>query len=139
MATATMTQKAFRDVQKHAEEIKNDGEHTVANRSPGDMWAQGDIGILCLAELPNDAEFDPKPQSQLSPGNTQGSRHCIVDLPAVKIYRLKSATVLDGPIVDAPCGFKVDHPEHGAITMPPGVYGIVYQRSFAEELRRVQD
>lgn len=137
MSNATL--EVFSDVREYAERIKNDESHVVETCSPGDMWVQGDIGIMCLDGLPLDAEVDPKPQSQLAPGTTQGSRHCIVDLSAVTIYRLKSPSPLDGPIIEAPRGFTVEHPEHGDVTMPAGVYAIVYQRAFAQELRRVQD
>ncbi|HXJ41719.1 MAG TPA: hypothetical protein VNH18_20755 [Bryobacteraceae bacterium] len=145
MTTATRTRKpvapeaAFRRVQAHAEKIKNDEPHTVETCSPGDAWAQGDILLLCLIAVPPGATVDPKPVAQLAPGTTQGSRHCIRDLSTVKLWRIASPTPLDGPVIEAPSGVTVEHPEHGDVTLPPGVYAVVYQRALAEELRRTVD
>ena len=135
----TKPETAFRRVQKQAEKIKNDDAHTIATCSPGDMWPQGDIGILCLASLPKGAKLDHRPTAQLAPGTTQGSRHCITDLSSVTIFRLAEPTPLDGPVIEAPTGFTVEHPEHGNVTLPPGIYGVIYQRAYADELRRVLD
>jgi hypothetical protein len=126
-------------IQSHAEAIRNDGAHEVATASPGDTWAQGDVGIVCLAGLPAGCRLDPNPTAQLAPGETQGSRHCLTDLAAVNLYRMGDATPLDGPVIEAPQGCTIAHPEHGDVTLPPGTYGVIYQRAYADELRRVQD
>jgi len=140
MSNATLEPvAAFNKVQKRAEKICNSDAHTVATCSPGDTWAQGDIGIVCLKEPPVDAVAEMKPRAQLAPGTTQGSRHCIQKLSSVRVYRLASPTPLDGPIIEALEGFTVTHPEHGWITLPPGVYAIIYQRQFADEIKRVLD
>ena len=132
-------EKEIAAIQSHAEEIRNDGAHTIATASPGDTWAQGDVGIVCLAKLPDGCRRDPRPNAQLAPGQTQGSRHCLADLSSVDLYRLQDRTPLDGPIIEAPKGCTITHPEHGDVTFPPGVYGVIYQRAYADELRRVQD
>lgn len=139
MAVMTRPETAFRRVASHAESIQNDDAHRVETMSAGDMWAQGDIGLLCLAEKPSTAEPIVRPAAQLAPGNTQGSRHTIADLSTVKLYRVKNPTPLDGPVIEAPKGLTVEHPEHGDVTLPPGVYGVIYQRAFATTLRRVLD
>lgn len=139
MAVATSPETAFRRVANHAESIRNDDAHRVETMSVGDMWAQGDIGFASLAEIPSKAILILRPAAQLSPGNTQGSRHLVADLSAVKLYSLADPTPLDGPIIDAPNGVTVTHPEHGDVTLPPGVYGVIYQRAFSDELRRVLD
>lgn len=147
MATATTTkapiktEAAFRQVIDYAEQIRNDDAHTVATMSPGDMWVQGDIGLVCLAALPKGCVVDNRPTPQLAPGTTQGSRHCVAagDMARVRFYRLIEATPLDGPVIEAPDGLTIEHPEHGDVTLPPGIYGVVYQRQFAKELKRVQD
>jgi hypothetical protein len=138
MKTLT-AEKELTRIQKHAEKIRNDDAHTLADMTPGDMWAQGDVGLICLASLPDGCTVEKKPSAQLAPGTTQGSRHCITDLSAVRLHRLADPTPLDGPIIEAPQGVTVNHPEHGAITLPPGIYGCVYQRAYADDLRRVQD
>ena len=126
-------------IQSHAEKIRNDDAHEVATASPGDTWAQGDVGIICLDRLPAGCRAEPKPAAQLAPGETQGSRHCLTDLASVRLYRLADATPLDGPVIDAPQGCTIAHPEHGDVTLPAGIYGVIYQRAYADELRRVQD
>ena len=141
MATMIKAETAFRQVAEQAERIKNDEAHIVATMSPGDMWAQGDIGIVALSAKPTGCTVIENPTAQLAPGTTQGSRHCIAasDMPNVKLYRTKAPTPLDGPVIEAPEGFTVEHPEHGDVTLPPGVYGVIYQRQYAQELKRVQD
>ena len=136
MATAV---NEFRAIKKHAESIKNDETHRIETCSPGDAWAQGDLLIVALDGVPKDAQAVKQVERQLAPGTTHGSRHCLVSLEGVSMFTLKDATALDGPIVEAKQGCEIDHPEHGNVILPPGVYGIVYQRQYAEELRRVQD
>lgn len=138
MATATAG-NAYRAIARHAEKIRNDDEHVIETMSPGDVWAQGDVGLVCLGVLPGNVEEIKKPSAQLAPGTTQGSRHCLRSLKGITLYRRQGATPLDGPMIHAPDGCAVDHPEHGNVVLPPGVYGVVYQRAYAEELRRVQD
>jgi len=139
MATIVKAAAAFNEVLRQAESIRNDDHHTVKTMSPGDAWAQGDLGLVALESLPANCKRDPNPSAQLAPGDTQGSRHCVDDLSTVTLYRLGNPTPLDGPIIDAPAGVRVNHPEHGDVTLPPGVYAVVYQRAFADELRAVQD
>ena len=144
MKTATASrpvspEAAFRRVQAQAEAIRNDEAHTIETCSPGDAWAQGDVLIVCLPAMPDDVHPDPMSIAQLAPGTTQGSRHCVRDLAKVRLYRPSNPTPLDGPVIEAPEGVTIEHPEHGDVTLPAGVYAIVYQRAFADELRRVQD
>lgn len=133
------TETAFERMHSYAEKIKNDAPHSVATMSAGDAWAQGDVGLVCLDDIPPGCTRDPHPSSQLAPGNTHGSRHTLTDLGVVTLYRRGDATPLDGPVIYAPAGCTIEHPEHGNVTLPPGVYAVVYQRAFADELRRVQD
>lgn len=135
MVTAISELKA---IQKHAESIKNDETHELTVMSVGDAWAQGDVLITCLESVPDGCE-PIKSERQLAPGTTQGSRHCIVDLAGVEMFRMKDATPLDGPVFRSGGKVEIDHPEHGNLIVPPGTYGVTYQRQYAEELRRVQD
>jgi hypothetical protein len=142
MATATRQVKAetaFGQVRKHAESIRNDGEHRIEVMDPGDMWAQGDIGLLMLPGVPPGAKRIDRPSAQLAPGTTQGSRHTLATLGGIALYTPADPTPLDGPLIEAPAGCRVEHPEHGDVELPPGVYAVVYQRAFADELRRVVD
>lgn len=140
MSTATMTTKsAFGKLHKHAERIKNDEHQTAGSMSIGDAWAQGDIALVLLESVPRGAKREAKPDLQLAPGNTQGSRHCLETLDGLTVYQHAAPTPLDGPILEAPHGLRVNHPEHGDVSFGPGIYAVVYQRAFADELRRVQD
>jgi hypothetical protein len=130
--------KTFEEIKTHAESIKNDETQTLGETTPGDTWAQGDLAIVCLKEVPKDAEVQ-KAERQLAIGNTQGARHCFVSLDGITSYKLKDAGPLDGPVFEAKQGCEIDHPEHGNLKLPAGVYGCIYQRQFAEELRRVLD
>lgn len=142
--TATMTRpvsakRAFGELARHAEKIKSDEHQHAGEMSVGDAWPQGDIAIVLIGVLPAGAKFVERPTLQLAPGTTQGSRHCLESLDGLTVYTHANPTALDGPILDAPNGLRVNHPEHGDVSLRPGVYAVVYQRAFAEELRRVQD
>lgn len=135
---ATVTGKAFRNLSRHAEAIKNDEHQAAGSMSPGDAWAQGDILIVALDKVPENAVAMKQVATQLAPGSTQGSRHCLDSLNGLQVLEQK-ATPLDGPVIVSNREFTVTHPEHGDVTFQPGIYAVVYQRAFAEELRRVQD
>jgi hypothetical protein len=130
--------KTFEQIKAHAESIKNDEPQALVAPSHKDAWAQGDLGIVCLETMPKDVEV-VEAKAQLAIGNTQGSRHCLVSLQGVTMYRSKSAGPLDGPIFEAKQGCEIDHPEHGNLILPEGIYATVYQRQYAEDLRRVRD
>lgn len=108
--------------------------------SAGDMHRQGDVYITRLDALPADAVKAEK-QAQLAPGTTQGSRHVInaAHMRHCEFFALRQPTPLQGPIIRAKKPVEIQHPEHGHVTVPPGVYGITYQRQLADELRRVAD
>lgn len=99
---------------------------------------QGDLYFAPLAAVPANACPWPFAHGQLAPGNTQGSRHT-VDLRHVRLWTLTHPTALDGPIIEAPDGVEVAHPEHGHLLFPPGVYKVTFQRAYATELRRIAD
>lgn len=129
----------LREIKKHAKSIKNDETHRLGEVIPGDSWAQGDLLIVAFDAVPKGCVPVDKPEPQLAPGNTQGSRHCLDRLDGVEMFRLKDATPLDGPVFRTNRVTEITHPEHGNLIGPPGVYGIVYQRQYAEDLRRVLD
>lgn len=135
MATAV---NEFRTIKQHAEIIKNDETHRIETCSPGDSWAQGDLLIVALDAVPKNCK-PTKVERQLAPGTSQGSRHFLASLEGVEMFTLDDATPLDGPIVKTAKPCEIEHPEHGNIVLPAGVYGVIYQRQYAEELRRVVD
>lgn len=99
---------------------------------------QGDVYLTRLAAVPSGAQRLLKTDGQLVPGHTQGSRHC-VDPGQVRLWAFANPTALQGPIIEAPEVFTVRHPEHGHLTFPAGVYGVTYQRQYADTVRRVMD
>lgn len=122
----------------HAAPVGVSAEALDAVRA-GDIFAQqGDIYIGKLSRLPKTATRDMQATGQLAPGTTQGSRHC-VDITRVRLWVLPTPTALQGPIIEAPEGVEIFHPEHGNIVLPPGVYQVSFQRAYADELRRVAD
>jgi hypothetical protein len=140
---ATMTaEKALKKISAQAEKIKNDQTQRFPEAAtPGDSWRQGDVYITLLAGRPIDAVAEKATGTQLAPGTTQGSRHCLDSLVGVKFYRLPNPGMLDGPIIECRTERTITHPEHGDVVVGPGVYAISYQRSIVaeERQRRVED
>lgn len=137
MTTTMNATESLERIQASAEAIRNADTHRFPDAaSVGDTFRQGDLYITRLDAVPAGA-VAMKYEAQLAPGNTQGSRH-ILDR-TVKMYRLKNATVLDGPVIEVGDTCTVTHPEHGHVVLPAGIYGVTYQRQFADELRRVAD
>lgn len=131
-----------RSVSETAERIKSDAKQRFPEAaSVSDFVRQGDIYITLLAGVPGGAVRVENPSAQLAPGTTQGSRHCLSSLKSTTVYRLKSPTPYDGPILEVKRQVTITHPEHGDWVLPPGCYGISYQRTEDSEgrIRRVQD
>ncbi len=127
-------------IESSVEKIKSDAKQRFPEAaSAEDTWRQGDVYITLLNAIPDDCSKVDKPQKQVAPGNTQGSRHILDSLRGVKIFQRPNATPLQGPIMRFAEERTLTHPEHGDVVCPPGVYEITYQRAFADELRRVQD
>ncbi len=135
--------------------------------SLGDNVRQGDI-YLVLIPTPPASDLNPVPAAQLAggfqlaPGNTQGSRHVLQlsrDAVGAAAYTAKNSAAiaelvnkhakpanpvpseLIGPVFQtgsAPA--VIEHPEHGHFKVPANfTCAVVYQRQFAEEIKRVQD
>lgn len=150
MAVSVKTQIAA--VKKSAEKMHAAKPERIGSPSVGDVVRQGDLYLVCIEELPPDGKRAPR---QLAPGNTQGSRHvaegeCVVyspKSPAAVATLIGSACrgaevpePLIGPLVECLGETTIAHPEHGAKILPAGTtWAVVYQRAFADEVRRVQD
>jgi hypothetical protein len=122
------------------ESVISDAEQVfpVAATHDVDYVRQGDVYIWAKSKVPKNAK-QIKSNSQLAPGTTKGSRHCLDSLDGVTMYAIEDANELQGPIIERACERLVTHPEHGDWRLGAGVYEITYQRAFAEELRRVRD
>lgn len=135
----TKTKTEFETIRSHAESIKNDADHDLVDTMDvGEGWSQGDILIARIARVPSNATTIGF-VAQLAPGTTQGSRHTIRAGDGVTMYAIRNRDALTGPVFECvePCW--IDHPEHGNVRVPAGVYAITYQRAYADELRRVMD
>lgn len=150
-------EKALGQVRDQAERIRNDETAEVGTVSRGDVVRQGDLYLVCVTGLVAKAALRLTKQRQLAPGTTQGSRHvvqgkCRVYEPAdagavataiAEALRPAKAELfpqLVGPVIEARGPVEIDHPEHGNRVLPGGEwYAVVYQRAFADEVRRQQD
>jgi hypothetical protein len=139
----TETEAVFNAIQAKAESLACADPRTIAVMDRGDYCRQGDVYVTLIDKLPDGATQIKEPVAQLAPGNTPGSRHCLRDLTGLKLYRVKDASELDGPIIVADSSFTIDHhggeEKHGTRTFPAGIYAITYQRTASQERKRVQD
>lgn len=148
MTTSVAKQIAL--IAKSAEKLDAAKPAKIGSPSVGDVVRQGDLYLVCLESLPSGV----KHQRQLAPGTSQGSRHvaegdCAVYLPkepsavARIIAKTAGADVpveLIGPMVECLGETTITHPEHGHRILPAGTsWAVVYQRAFAEEIRRALD
>ena len=81
-------------------------------------------------------EFERRGDSE-SPKNPTKLTDLITDITNT----ILEASVYAGPVLRLAKGGVISHPEHGDWIMPPGVYGISFQRTMAndQKLRRVYD
>lgn len=141
MATTSVT---IQTIQAHGKAVANAHPITVSAEALADVpmgkkfARQGDLYFAKIAQVPNEALPWPHIHGQLAPGHTQGSRHC-VNLQQVRLWLLPKPTALDGPIIEAPEGVTITHPEHGDHIYPRGICQVTFQRAYADELRRVTD
>lgn len=135
MLTAKEAVSRVRDGAKHA---AHDGVRSP-NLSVGDHVRQGDLYIWALEEIPSGAVPMGAVHLQLAPGTSQGSRHALDSADGVSMFSLRTPNALQGPMFMLDQPRTITHPEHGHITLPPGCYGVTYQRAYADELRAVRD
>lgn len=111
----------------------------VPQMLPGTMWAQGDIGILRIAELPKGAaKIEMLPGGQIAPGTTRGSRHCLDERTqrAAQLYRFPGDQMSDLCLRVAD-EWTLEHPEHVHCTFDAGLYQFVHEQN--ERRQRVTD
>jgi hypothetical protein len=133
--------EAYGKVKASAVERRKRATRIIAAMAAGEAVRQGDVYLKRLERVPPRAARMEPPDPQLAPGTTRGSRHVITPetFAHCVLYRLPRQTALDGPVIEAREPFELSHPEHGHFILPAGVYQVRYQRTYAEELRRVQD
>jgi hypothetical protein len=114
--------------------------------SVGDGVPQGDLYIMLAGEIPDGCKLVESPTDldrQLVPGNTTGSKHCLRSLSTVDLYWPEGWSHsldyegLAGPAMICKEATTIDHPTHGAVTIPAGSTVVTgYQRVYDEELKR---
>lgn len=131
-------------VRRSAEKMQAAGMEVIGTASIGDVVRQGDLYLVCIADCPAGT---PAPR-QLAPGTTQGSRHVAQgNCDVLEIHdkagvakQLNVPQELLGPAVRVRDEATITHPEHGDKALPrETIWVCVYQRAYADEVRRVQD
>jgi hypothetical protein len=136
----TTALQAFNRIQTQAESIRSDEPQKFPEAaSVGEGARQGDIYIVLLANIPSNARRMARPNPQLAPGTTRGSRHILDSLEGVEMFTIPNADQLTGPVFRSYRERVVTHPEHGDFILPPRCYSIWFQRQHADTLRRVAD
>lgn len=102
------------------------------------IFRQGDVMLRQVPKIP--AEATPQKKDGpivLALGETTGHQHAIYhDLDSVDVFVSATGTMY----LQVKDGAKLQHEEHGTITLPAGNYERVLQREYSpEEIRNVQD
>jgi len=145
VATKTIN-RDLTNLRKSVESMDASKTERIGAASPGDVVRQGDLYLVCLESRAGEQETMFR---QLAPGTTQGSRHVAVGKCTVRTGCIHATVAkhhagvpeeLVGPSIECLGDVTVTHPEHGDKVLPAGTnWAVVYQRAYAEEIRRVQD
>jgi hypothetical protein len=114
--------------------------------SPGDCICQGDVNLIVIDAVPDGYARPETPMRQIAKGNSRGSRHEIKDLTSCQVYlppTWADMESLDGPVIVATRETVIDHPQHGAVTIPAGLCcRVEFQRNLdvvTRQERRARD
>lgn len=133
-ATATIQQVHESAKMNNSSRIR----HLTAETIPVGKWGrQGDI---YFHRVDDKHPRGPRTENyQLAEGTSRGARHVAMSLnegdDSVKVYQgtalpayAEAGTFL-GPLVVSEKEFKIFHPEHPHVILPPGCYQITHQRN----------
>lgn len=135
------TLEVIQKVQEQAQLRAKKQTAVYGTLAPGDWHAQGDVILLCLGKLPADA-IKCKPDPKLAPGESRGSRHEISKdtLQFCEFYARDNPDVLTGKVFVTSDKVEVTHPDHGHVILPRNIIvQVLYQRQYAEELKKSED
>lgn len=143
--------KTIELIERHAKSIAR-GDETVKPGMPwsfteaaevGDGCWQGDLGIEIVAKVPKDyaeVKHITAADLQLVPGNTQGSRHCLLSSDGIRLFRPAdwgNEESLAGPCLVCEKEATITHPTHGEVKIPSGfTVKLRYQRVWEAEQRK---
>jgi len=139
MSTTLTIDDAMTKLRESVEGFNASKPEQIGSPSTGDVVRQGDLYLICVDALP---EAPISKNRQLVPGTTQGSRHTIEgDCKVTEPVKYKDRPIeLSGPAFECVSECTIAHPEHGHKILPAGtVWHSVYQRAFAEVIRRAKD
>ena len=138
--TTKVIEQSVNKIKTSVEKIKNNKAQMFPEAaSVGDFWRQGDVLIELIEKVPSKAKKINKPNPQVAPGYTKGSRHILNSLDGVTMYSV-NGTELDGPIIELKKECTLTHPEHGDVILPSNrIFFITFERQYDEEIRRQAD
>ncbi len=134
----TTAAKVLSELRQHAEAIKTTETRRFGSEwMPGDVAAQGDLNIVCIASMPTSAKA--RKSRQMADGSTLGSRHILERGECFDANRKELAALIKkatgvaiqqhyiGPVFCGPA--YLDHPEHAHQEWTePCVNVVTYQR-----------
>jgi hypothetical protein len=123
-------ERTFEQIAQHAIEHADDSTRVITP-VVGQYIPQGDVNLLVVSAIPTGMRRVEKPDRQLAPGNTRGSRHCIAEahMAHVEFYEWTDPNPLEGPGLKFLQDTLIEHPEHGDQLWPAGTIVMVgYQR-----------
>ena len=140
MNTTMSTQEIIQNIETSAKDRMVTTDRVVKSLPVGKHGRQGDIYIHSVDKThQHGAAMESR---QLAQGISQGSRH-IAEHPA-KIFEgttlpknCANGTFL-GPMISCDVEFRISHPQHADVILPPGNYQITHQMD-ARTLQRVRD
>lgn len=100
------------------------------------QYRQGDFLFIKVAEVPAEAQAEQRVNGKVivGYGEATGHHHAVLERDA-SIRTLENMRWLS-----VPTGADVTHHEHNTITLPPGSYRIVQERTYnAGSIQRVRD
>jgi hypothetical protein len=109
-----------------------------------DCGRQGDLYFAKVSMIPDNYIQESNPRTQLVPGNTKGSKHCLVSLDNVEVHLPigfsfdKSYDSNLGPIVVLHTDNEITHCEHGNVKLPAGTYEFRYQNDWDIEEAKIR-
>lgn len=143
-------EQSLKKLEAHKEKIVG-GELTVApglpqvftrGMAPMDAIAQGDLNLILVESIPDNFKLRKnRDDNQLVPGNTEGSKHCVVDMSTCDVLNPPGWSAeydnLLGPVIVAKSDTTIGHPTHGAVTILAGqTVQCQYQRVWEEEQKK---
>jgi hypothetical protein len=135
MQTQTSIKEALKALEGSHERIDCSQPVMVPDMQPGMMWAQGDVGIMRIAKLPQGSAPMGRPENgQVAPGTSDGSRHWVAQVEGIAWFRFDGDPLSD-IAVKADVQWTLTHPDHAHCTFGPGLYQFIHEQN--EQRRRV--